>query len=300
VILLNQIIQGVLLGGYYAVIACGLSFMFTVMRIINLAHGSLAVLAAYALFVLADRYGINAFLGLVLVVPVMALIGLALQRFVLERSARGGLLVPVLSTFGLSIIIDNLLFEAFGADTRSLAPSIGDLAYDSWSLTDDIAIGKLAALTFAAALALLGGIQLLLDYTPIGRAIRATAEDSDTAGLVGVNARRVNAVAAAIAMATVAVAGAFLGMRATFDPYAGSPQLIFAFEASVIGGAGSLWGTLAGGIALGVAQSLGALINPQGFLIGGHLAFFIVLFARLFFGDLGMRVRQIFAPGAAR
>jgi branched-chain amino acid transport system permease protein len=206
----------------------------------------------------------------------------------------------VLSTFGLSIIIDNLLFQAFGADTRSLAPSIGDLAYDSWSLTEDIAIGKLAALTFAAALALLGGIQLLLDCTPIGRAIRATAEDPDTAGLVGVNARRVNAVAAAIAMATVAVAGAFLGLRATFDPYAGSPQLIFAFEALVIGGAGSLWGTLAGGIALGVAQSLGALVNPQGFLIGGHVAFFIVLFARLFFGDLGMRVRRVFATGGAR
>lgn len=299
-IFLNQILQGVLLGGYYAVIACGLSFMFTVMRIINLAHGSLAVLAAYALLVLSDRYGINAFLGLVLVVPAMALIGLALQRFVLERSARGGLLVPVLSTFGLSIIIDNLLFEAFGADTRSLAPSIGDLAYDSWSLTDDIAIGKLAALTFVAAVALLGGVQLLLDYTPVGRAIRATAEDPDTAGLVGVNVGRANAVAAAIAMATVAIAGAFLGMRATFDPYAGASQLIFAFEASVIGGAGSLWGTLAGGIALGVAQSLGALINPQGFLIAGHVAFFIVLFARLFFGDVGARVRRILAAGAAR
>jgi branched-chain amino acid transport system permease protein len=300
VILLNQILQGVLLGGYYAVIACGLSFMFTVMRIINLAHGSLAVLAAYALFVLSDRYAINAFLGLVVVVPAMAVIGLALQRFVLERSARGGLLVPVLSTFGLSIIIDNLLFEAFGADTRSLAPSIGDLAYESWSLTDDIAIGKLAVLTFMAALALLGGIQLLLDYTAIGLAIRATAEDPDTAGLVGVNAARANAVAAAIAMATVAIAGAFLGMRATFDSYAGASQLIFAFEAAVIGGAGSLWGTLAGGIALGVAQSLGALINPQGFLIGGHVAFFIVLFARLFFGDLGARVRRIFAAGAAQ
>lgn len=299
-ILLNQILQGVLLGGYYAVIACGLSFMFTVMRVINLAHGSLAVLAAYALFVLSDRYGLNAFFGLVLVVPAMALIGLGLQRFVLERSARGGLLVPVLSTFGLSIIIDNLLFETFGADTRSLAPSIGDLAYESWSLTDDIAIGKLAALTFVAALALLGGIQLLLDYTPIGRAIRATAEDPDTVGLVGVNAGRASAVAAAIAMATVAIAGAFLGMRATFDPYAGASQLIFAFEASVIGGAGSLWGTLAGGIALGVAQSLGALINPQGFLTAGHLAFFIVLFARLFFGGLGTRVRQILAVGAAR
>ena len=136
-IFLNQIIQGVLLGGYYALIACGLSFMFGVMGVINLAHGSLAVLAAYALFVLADRFGISPFLGLILVAPAMALVGWALQRLVLERSARGGLLVPVLSTFGLSIVIDNLLFEGFGADTRSLAPFIGDLSYDSWSLSDD-------------------------------------------------------------------------------------------------------------------------------------------------------------------
>ena len=151
-IFLNQIIQGVLLGGYYALIACGLSFMFSVMRIINLAHGSLAILAAYALFVLADRYDVSPFLGLVAVVPAMALIGAGLQRAVLERSARGGLLVPVLSTFGLSIVIDNLLFQQFGADTRSLAPYIGDLSYDSWSITDDIAIGKLAALTMATAI----------------------------------------------------------------------------------------------------------------------------------------------------
>jgi branched-chain amino acid transport system permease protein len=290
-IFLSQIIQGVLLGGYYALIASGLSFMFGVMGVINLAHGSLAVLAAYALFVLADRFGIEPFLGLCLVAPAMALVGWALQRLVLERSARGGLLVPVLSTFGLSIIIDNLLFEGFGADTRSLAPYIGDLSYDSWSLGDTIAIGKLAALTMAVAIVLLGGIQTFLNRTQIGRAIRATAEDSDTAELVGVNARRVNAIAAAIALTSVAVAGAFLGMRATFDPYAGGAQLIFAFEASVIGGAGSLWGTLIGGIVLGVAQSLGALVNPQGFFIAGHLAFLAVLFARLSFGDLGQRVR---------
>ena len=220
----------------------------------------------------------------------MALVGWALQRLVLERSARGGLLVPVLSTFGLSIILDNLLFQGFGADTRSLAPYIGDLSYDSWSLTDEIAIGKLAALTMAVAIVLLGGIQIFLNQTLIGRAIRATAEDPDTVGLVGVNARRVNAIAAAIAMATVAIAGAFLGMRATFDPYAGATQLIFAFEASVIGGAGSLWGTLVGGIVLGVAQSLGALVNPQGFFIAGHIAFFAVLFARLFFRALGRTV----------
>jgi len=300
VILINQIVQGVLLGGYYAVIACGLSFMFGVMKIINLAHGSLAILSAYGLFVLADRFDVNPFLGLAIVVPAMALLGLALQRLVLERSARGGLLVPVLSTFGLSMIIDNLLFQGFGADTKSLAPYVGDLSYDSWSLTDDISIGKLAALTFVVALALLGGIQLFLDTTLTGRAIRATAEDPDTAGLVGVNARRVNAIAAAITLSTVAVAGAFLGMRATFDPYAGGPQLIFAFEATIIGGAGSLWGTLGGGIALGVAQSLGASVSPQGFLIAGHLVFLAVLFARLVFGDLGSRVRRALAAGAGR
>ena len=297
-IFINQIIQGVLLGGYYALIACGLSFMFGVMGVINLAHGSLAVLSAYALYVLADRFGVQPFLGLALVIPLMALIGWALQRLVLERSARGGLLVPVLSTFGLSIILDNLLFQGFGADTRSLAPYIGDLSYDSWSLTDDIAIGKLAALTMVVAVALLGGIQVFLNRTLIGRAIRATAEDSDTAGLVGVNARRVNAIAAAIALATVAIAGAFLGMRATFDPYAGATQLIFAFEASVIGGAGSLWGTLIGGVVLGVAQSLGALVSPQGFFIAGHFAFLAVLFARLLLGAFGHRVRAAIAGGA--
>ena len=299
-IFLNQIIQGVLLGGYYAVIACGLSFMFSVMQIINLSHGSLAILSAYALFVLADRFGVNPFVGLALVVPAMALVGLALQRLVLERSARGGLLVPVLSTFGLSMIIDNLLFQGFGADTKSLAPYIGDLSYDSWSLTDDISIGKLAALTLAVAMALLGGIQLFLDNTLTGRAIRATAEDSDTVGLVGVNARRVNAIAAAITLATVAVAGAFLGMRATFDPYAGASQLIFAFEATIIGGTGSLWGTLGGGLALGIAQSLGAYVSPQGFLIAGHLMFLAVLFARLFFGDLGFRFRRALSAGGSR
>ena len=254
-IVLNQVTQGILLGGYYALIACGLSFMLSVMGIVNLAHGSLAILSAYALYVLADQFSIQPFLGLAVVAPLMALVGWALQRFILERSARGGLLVPVLSTFGLSIILDNLLFQGFGADTRSLAPYVGDLSYDSWSITDDIAIGKLAALTMAVAVALLGGIQIFLSRTQAGRAIRATAEDSDTVGLVGVNARRVNAIAAAIAMATVAVAGAFLGLRATFDPYAGALQLIFAFEASIIGGARSLWGTLAGGIVLGVAQS---------------------------------------------
>jgi branched-chain amino acid transport system permease protein len=196
------------------------------------------------------------------------------------------LLVLVLSTFGSAIVIDNLLFQHFGADTRSLAPYIGDLSYDSWELIDGFFVGKLAVLTFVTALVLLGGIQLFLSRTQMGRAIRATAADPDTAGLVGIDARKVNAVAAAIAMVTVGIAGAFLAMRTTFDPYSGGPQLIFAFEAAVIGGAGSLWGTLIGGIVLGVAQSVVAQISPQGFLIGGHAAFLAVLLLRLQSGSL--------------
>jgi branched-chain amino acid transport system permease protein len=280
--MINQLVQGVLLGGYYALIACGLSFMFSVMRIINLAHGSLAVLAAFGLWMLAERFGVQPFLGLVIVLPIMAAIGWALQRYLLERSARGGALLPILSTFGLAIVIDNLLFEQFGADTRSLAPYIGSLSYDSWEWPGNIYVGELAVLIFVVAVALLGGLQLFLSYTAMGRSIRATSEDPDTAGLVGIDAVRANSVATAIAMVTVGLAGAALGMRATFDPYSGAPQLLFAFEAAVIGGAGSLWGTLAGGIVLALAQTLGAQLHPLGFLIGGHAAFVLVLFVRLF------------------
>jgi branched-chain amino acid transport system permease protein len=279
---LNQVLQGVLLGGYYALIACGLSLMFGVMRVINLAHGSLAVVAAYLVWQLSEQWEISPFICLLLVVPVMGIVGWVLQLGVLERSLRSGELVPLLSTFGLAVVIDNLLFERFGADTRSLAPNIGDLAFDSWNLSDDVAAGHLQLLTFVVAVALLGGLHLFLSYTSLGRAIRATTEDSDAAELVGVNSRRIYAIAAAIALMTVAVAGAFLGMRATFDPYAGAPQLIFAFEAIVIGGAGSLWGTLWGGIILGVTQNLGSQISPRGFLIAGHLVFVVILSMRVF------------------
>ncbi len=278
---LNQIIQGVLLGGYYALIACGLSFMFGVMRIINLAHGDLAVLAAFLVWAIVDRSGMSPFLALAIVLPAMGALGWLLQRAMLERSLRAGVLVPLLTTFGLGIVIQNLLFEQFGADTRSLAPAIGDLAYDSWSIGSQIYVSHLAGLIFAVAVALLGGLQLFLLHTSLGRAIRATAEDPDTAELVGVDSRAVYAAAAAIAVMTVAIAGTFLGMRAAFAPYAGPAQLIFAFEAVVIGGLGSMWGTLVGGIVLGVAQNLGAQIAPNGFLIAGHAVFLLVLSGRL-------------------
>ena len=291
-IFFNQLLQGVFLGGYYALLACSLSFLFGVMRIVNLAHGSIVIVSAFLLFVLADRFAISPFLALLAVVPAMAALGWLLQRAVFDRSLRAGPLVPLLATFGLAIVLDNGLFETFGADTRSLSPYIGDLSYDSWTLSDDISIGQLDVLILAAAVAMLGALHLLLTRTRLGRAIRATAEDPDTVGLIGIDARAVYALATAIALALAAVAGAFLAMRASFDPYSGGAQLIFAFEAVVIGGFGSLWGTLWGGIVLGVAQNVGAAIDPSGFFIAGHVTFLAVLVGRVGAGNAWARLRR--------
>jgi branched-chain amino acid transport system permease protein len=278
----NQLLQGVLLGGYYALLACGLSFMYGVMRIINLAHGSLAIVAAYLILVLADHYELHPFAALLIVIPAMGLLGWVLHRLVLERSARAGALVPLLATFGLAGVLDNTLFQQFGADTQSLAPYIDTLAYDSWILPGDLVIGHLALLTFCVAAALLGALQWMMGHTALGRRIRAASEDPATAELAGVNARAAYTIASAIAIVTVTIAGCFLAMRATFDPYAGPIQLIFAFEALIIGGTRSLWGTLWGGILLGAAQTMGAKLHPQGFLIAGHLVFLVFLLVRLY------------------
>lgn len=294
--LINQIVQGVLLGGYYAILASGLSFLFGVMRVVNLAHGSLAVLAAYLIVSIISHFGVGPFTAILLALPVMAALGWILNRTILQRSLGGGSLVPILATFGLSIVIENLLFETFGADTQSLAPNIGTLSYGSWNVVGNLYISQLDALTFISALVLLGTLQIVLSRTTIGRAIRATAEDAGAVDLIGIDSRTVYSAATAISMILIGIAGAFLAMRATFAPYAGQSQLIFAFETVVIGGVGSLWGTLLGGIVLGIAQSLGAQINPLGFLIAGHFAFLAILIMKVYAGQIklpiGMRLRQ--------
>ena len=206
--------------------------------------------------------------------------------------------MPLLSTFGLAVVLDNSMFQTFGADSRSLAPNIGDLAWNSWGVTSQIYVGQLPLLTFVAAVALLGGLHLFLLRTPMGRSVRATTEDPDTAELVGIDTRKVYGFAAAASLVAVGFAGTFLAMRAAFDPYAGPAQLIFAFEAIVIGGTGSLWGTLVGGVVLGVAQNLGAQVSPQGFLVAGHAAFLAVLALRFFAGGLRSLLRIPRRPSA--
>lgn len=286
----NAVVQGVMLGGVYALFASGLSLMFGVMRIVNLSHGDLAILGAFLVSIVGDGLGLNPFVTLVIVLPVMGLLGTALQRGVLDVSMRTGEQASMLATFGLAIVLQNVMLQIFTADTRSV--DTGSLATASWELNSAVSVPYLGVLTVLVAVALLGGLQLLLARSSIGRSIRATADDPDTAELVGIDSRRIYAWAAAIAVATAALAGAFFAMRSSFDPSLGPTRLLFAFEVVVIGGLGSLWGTLVGGVVLGVAQTAGAQVDPSFAVAAGHLVFLVVLAFRPQ-GLLGMRRSRI-------
>lgn len=275
---LDTIIQGVLLGGLYALYATGLSLIFGIMRLVNLAHGDMIVLAAFLILALATATGVDTMVAFAIAVPAMFAVGYGLQALLLNRTLGSDILPPLLVTFGLSIVIQNGLLEAFSADTRRL--SIGMLASTSVSLGGGIAVGVMPLVNLVAAVAVVLGLNLLFYRTSLGRAFRATSDDSETAQLMGVNNQRVYATAMGIAMAVSAVAAFFLGSRASFDPSIGPARLIYAFEAVIIGGLGSLWGTLAGGIVLGVAQTVGARINPEWQILAGHVAFLVVLVLR--------------------
>jgi len=275
---LNIILQGVLIGGLYAMFAAGLSLIFGVMRLVNIAHGDLIVLAAYIALIITQALDVNPLTSLLLVVPAMALIGYTLQLGLLNRTLGDDLLPPLLVTFGLSIIIQNGLLELFTADSRKL--QAGAIEVQSFQLAQGIWIGVLPLIQFMVAVGVIAGLETLFYRTALGRAFRATSDDQAVAQLVGLDTRHVFALAMALSLAVVAIAGVFLAVRANFDPAIGPARLIFGFEAVVIGGLGSMWGTLAGGIILGVAQAIGAQINPGWQLLAGHLAFLLILALR--------------------
>ncbi len=278
--MMDALIQGTLLGGYYAVLAAGLSLMFGVMRIINLAHGDLAMLGAFVVLWLVGM-GWSPWLAVLATVPAMGVVGMLLQQWVLARTLRSGVLLPLLVTMGLGALIQNALYGVFGSEARSLADALGELSWASWTLPGDIIVGQLSVMTLVLGVTVLAALQALLSWTRLGRSIRAASSDPEAAALCGVDAGRVHRAAAAISVGLAALAGAMLATRATIEPYGGPLLLIMAFEAVVIGGIGSLWGTLLGGILLGLAQNFGALVSPQGFQLGGHLLFLAVLGVRL-------------------
>lgn len=274
---LDTIVQGVLLGGLYALFAAGLSLVFGIMRLVNLAHGDLIVLAAYLILVLVAALGIHPFAALLVAIPLMFAIGWSLQFVVLNRTLGEDILPPLLVTFGLSIVIQNALLEGFSADSRRI--SVGSVETASLPL-GPVTIGVVPLMTFASAIFVILGLNAILRYTALGRAFRATSDDPATASLMGIAPHRMFAVATGLAMVVVTIAALYLGTRANFDPTIGPARLIYAFEAVIIGGLGSLWGTLAGGIIIGVAQTVGAAINPEWQILAGHVAFLIVLLVR--------------------
>lgn len=273
----NAIVQGVLLGGLYALFAAGLSLIFGVMRLVNIAHGDLIILAAYMGLSTTVLLGLHPFLALLIVMPVMALLGYVLQRGALNQTLGPDILPPLLVTFGLSVILQNVLLEIYTADPQKLNGGAIEIASVEVA---GIAMGVLPLLTFGIAVAVIAGLQFIFYRTAMGRGFRAVSDNQDIAQLMGLNKAHVFGLAMALALAVTAIAGILLGMRTSFDPAIGGGRLIFGFEAVIIGGLGNLWGTLAGGVILGVAQTLGAKIDPGFQILAGHIAFLIVLAIR--------------------
>lgn len=272
--LLNALLQGILLGGVFALFASGLSIMFGVMRIVNLAHGDLAVLAAFIAMMALTHTRLPAW-GLVVIAPAFGLLGYVMQRLLITPSLNAGPIATLVATFGLSIVIQNALIEGFSADVRSL--EVGRLATASVNLGAGIGLPLVGILGLGTAIAVIGGMQAFLSRSRTGRMMRAASDDVETAALTGANARHIYAVATAIAFSTLALAGILLGTRSSFSPTAGTLILIFAFEAVVIGGLGSLWGTLLGGLILGLTQSAVAYYDPAQAILAGHIVFLAVL-----------------------
>jgi branched-chain amino acid transport system permease protein len=275
---IDTLVQGALLGGLYALFAMGLAVIYGVMRQVNIAHGDFIVLGAYSAFVIVAATGLSPFVVAPLTAVVFAAFGYVLQRTIVNRTLGSAILPPLVVTYGLSIIIQNVLLQAFSADARSI--QIGALGTASIAVGKYLAIGWFPLIVFATAIAVGALLEFVFNSTPLGMAFRAVADDAEMAQVMGVRDRRLFGYAAAISFAVVAVAGVFMGIKFTFAPSDGPNFLIYAFEAVVIGGLGSFWGTLAGGIILGIAQAIGFALNPGWGILTGHLVFLAVLVYR--------------------
>jgi branched-chain amino acid transport system permease protein len=275
---INAIVQGLMLGGLLALFACGLSLLYGVVGVINLAHGDLAILGAYVAVALLPSVDTNALYALLFVPIMFAFFGYFAQRSILQRSLDNGPITTLLVTFGLSIVLENALLEGFSADSHSL--SVGELTTSALKINDTISISYLRLGILVVAVIVLASVQLFLSRTSTGRQIRAVSDDNEAAAISGVNTRHITGIAAGIAFATVALAGLAYGMYSQFAPISGSDLLLFAFEAVIIGGLGSIWGTLLGGCVLGLAQTIGSQIDPSLGTLSMHVVFLALLVIR--------------------
>lgn len=276
---IETIINGALLGGLYGLFGLGLALVFGVMRVVNLAHGEFVVLAAYAgVFLSAAIPGMP---PLLLIVPVAALafaVGYLLQATLINRAMRApNALTALLTTFGLSVVLRDSMSEVFGADPRAI--DAGALTQAGFELFG-IRVGVYPVLVLLLAVALFGALHWTLTRTSYGRIVRATADDREVAQLMGVQPDRVYSVVMGVSLAFAAIAGLLLAMRTSFSPFSGVERLLLAFEVVIIGGLGSFWGALLGGIALGIAQLVGQRIDSNSGALYAHLLFFVILMIR--------------------
>ncbi len=275
---INSIIQGILVGGLYALFAAGLSLIFGVMRLVNIAHGDLIILAAFLGLTISSTLNLQPFVSLLLVVPLMGVFGYVLQRGILNQTLGNDILPPLLVTFGLSVIIQNGLLELYTADPQKM--NAGSIETASLSLPGGISIGWFPLLMFIVSILIIGFLQFIFYKTALGRVFRATSDNQEVVQLMGISKNHIFGLSMALSMAVVAISGIFLGIRTSFDPASGPSRLIFGFEAVIIGGLGNLWGTLIGGIILGVSQNIAAKINPGWQILAGHITFLVILAIR--------------------
>jgi len=267
-----------MLGGLYTLFAAGLSLMFGVMRFVNIAHGDFIVVGAYMILTFVLTWGLHPVIGVAMVVVLLGVMGYLNQRLLLNRVLGKDILPPILVTFGMSIIIQNGLLEIFSADSQKLPTGWFGIA--SLQLSDQVAVGLLPFLMFLTAVGVIAALQFIFYRTALGRMLRATSDDPEIVPLMGGNNAHIFAIATALASVVVGIAGIWLAMKTNFDPAAGPARLLFAFEAVIIGGLGNLWGTLLGGVILGVAQTLGAQVDAGYQILAGHLAFLVILVLR--------------------
>ncbi len=275
---LDTVIQGTLLGGLYALFAMGLAVIYGVMKQINIAHGDFIVLAAYVALGIVAATGLHPFLVIPLAIVVFGAFGYFLQRTVLNRTLGSDILPPLVVTYGLSIVIENVLQQTQSGDPKSL--KLGSLETASLPLGGGLAIGAFPLIMLGTAIVVAIVLEVVFNRTRLGMAFRAVSDDREIASIMGVRDRRLFGYATAISFGVIAIAGVFMGIKFTFSPSLGPNFLLYAFEAVVIGGMGSFWGTLAGGIILGIAQAVGFALNPGWGILAGHLVFLAVLLVR--------------------
>jgi branched-chain amino acid transport system permease protein len=284
---MQPLLNGILLGGIYAAVGVGLSMIFGIVRLVNLAHGDLMIVSSYLMLVVFNTFGFNPYTSLVFVIPVMFILGYLIQKYILNRVLGKGMEPPLIVAFGLSIILQNTLLLVFSPDAQSLKTPLSIMTIN---LTESLSIPVIYLVGFLFGVGVIVVLQVFFRYTYLGRAIRAASDDEGAAQFMGINTKNIFAIAMGVAMMTAAVAGVLVGTTFTFFPHTGPQYLIIAFGVVIIGGAGSMIGTFAGGIILGLAQLLGAQFFGSGYqLLSGYVILILVLALRPqgLFGKVG-------------